>query len=185
MSTTPTSQAGIRLHEKEFVPMLTEQQVNDRVQAIAQQMNADLKDHNPVFLAILNGAFMFAADLFKAMDMPCEIAFIRLASYWGTKSTGNVVTLLGLDQDVSGRTVVILEDIIDTGRTLSEFLPKLKERKPADVKIASLLVKPEAITHHFPIDYSGFEIPDKSVVGYGLDYDGLGRNLKGIYQVKE
>ena len=180
MKTTTT----VQLHDKQFVSYLSEADIIGRVKQIALQINKDLEGEKPVFLAILNGAFMFAADLFKTVNLDCEICFIRLASYWGTKSTGNVVTLLGLDHDVSGRTVIILEDIIDTGRTLHEFLPKLKEREPKDIKIASLLVKSDALQFDLKIDYRGFNIPDKFVVGYGLDYDGLGRNLKEIYQLK-
>ncbi len=180
-----TRRIEIQVHDKSFVPFISEEEIAARVHEISHQMNQDLAGKNPIFLAILNGAFMFAADVFKKLDIPAEIVFIRLASYWGTKSTGNVVTLLGLDQDVSGRTVVILEDIIDTGKTLAEFLPKLQERGPAEVKIATLLIKPNALQHDIPVAYQGFEIPSKFVVGYGLDYDGLGRNLSDIYKVKE
>jgi hypoxanthine phosphoribosyltransferase len=126
---------------------------------------------------------MFASDLFKYLTIDAEICFIKLASYKGMKSSGNVVTAIGLDQDLIGRDVVIVEDIVDTGKTLHEFLPKLQHQQPASLKIVTLLHKPEALKHPLTIDYIGFSIPNKFVVGYGLDYDGLGRNLKEIYQV--
>lgn len=180
-----TASTEIQIHDKHFVPFISREEIERRIAEVSHQMKIDLDGKKPIFLAILNGAFMFAADVFKQLDIPAEIVFIRLASYWGTKSTGNVVTLLGLDEDVSGRTVVILEDIIDTGKTLAEFLPKLEERQPKEIKIATLLIKPNALQHDVAVDYQCFEIPSKFVVGYGLDYDGLGRNLPDIYHVKE
>ena len=139
----------------------------------------------PLFIAILNGSFMFAADLFKYLTIDAEICFIKLASYKGMKSSGHVITAIGLDQDLYGREVVIIEDIVDTGKTLNEFLPKLDHQQPKSLKIAALLHKPEATQFPLTIDYLGFRIPNKFVVGYGLDYDGLGRNLKEIYQLAE
>jgi len=131
----------------------------------------------------LNGSFMFASDLFKALTIEAEICFIKLASYKGTRSTGNVITSIGLDQSIKGRHVIIVEDIVDTGKTLSEFLPQLHDQQPDSLKIAALLHKPEALVHPLTIDYLGFTVPNKFLVGYGLDYDGLGRNLKEIYQL--
>jgi hypoxanthine phosphoribosyltransferase len=135
-----------------------------------------------LFIAILNGAFIFAADLFKHITLEAEICFIKLASYKGVKSTGKVITAIGLDVDLYNRHLVIIEDIVDTGKTLAQFLPQLQHHHPASLKIASLLYKPDAMKHSIKIDYLGFTIPDKFVIGYGLDYDGLGRNIKEIYQ---
>ena len=138
-----------------------------------------------IFIAILNGAFMFASDLFKELTIDAEICFIKLASYKGTKSTGNVITSIGLDIPLTGRHVIIVEDIVDTGKTLDAFLPQLINQQPVTLKIASLLHKPEALQFPVTIDYLGFEVPNKFLLGYGLDYDGLGRNLKEIYRLVE
>jgi hypoxanthine phosphoribosyltransferase len=173
----------IKVHDKSFEIYLPEAKIQEHVKALAQQINADYAGKKPLFIAILNGSFMFASDLFKYLTIDAEICFIKLASYKGMKSSGNVVTAIGLDQDLIGRDVVIVEDIVDTGKTLHEFLPKLQHQQPASLKIVTLLHKPEALKHPLTIDYIGFSIPNKFVVGYGLDYDGLGRNLKEIYQV--
>jgi hypoxanthine phosphoribosyltransferase len=173
----------IKVHDKSFEIYLPEAKIQEHVKALAQQINADYAGKKPLFIAILNGSFMFASDLFKYLTIDAEICFIKLASYKGMKSSGNVVTAIGLDQDLIGRDVVIVEDIVDTGKTLHEFLPKLQHQQPASLKIVTLLHKPEALKHSLTIDYIGFSIPNKFVVGYGLDYDGLGRNLKEIYQV--
>ncbi len=138
-----------------------------------------------MFIAILNGSFMFASDLFKELTIEAEICFIKLASYKGTKSTGNVITSIGLDEPLKGRHVVIVEDIVDTGKTLHEFLPQLHNHQPASLKIAALLHKPDALMYPLTIDYLGFSVPNKFLLGYGLDYDGLGRNFKEIYQLVE
>ena len=174
---------AIKLHDKTFDTYLSEQDIQEKVKEIADQLNRDYKDKRPLFIAILNGSFMFAADVFKYLTIDAEICFIKLASYRGMKSSGNVITAIGLDQDLFGRDVVILEDIVDTGKTLGEFLPKLDHQQPKSLKIAALLHKPQATRFPLTIDYLGFSIPDKFVVGYGLDYDGLGRNLKEIYQL--
>lgn len=161
------------------------EQIRERVAQLAAAINRDYEDKKPLFIAILNGSFMFAADLFKYVTVPSEISFIKLASYKGTKSTGNVITAIGLDEKLSGRHIIIIEDIIDTGKTLHEFLPQLLEQSPASLKICALLQKPDATVFPLAIDYLGFSIPDKFVVGYGLDYDGLGRNINGIYRLAE
>lgn len=173
----------IKVHNKEFVPYLTSSEIDVQVQRVADEINRDYADKNPIFVAILNGAFIFAADLFKKITIEAEICFIKLASYKGVKSTGKVITAIGLDTDLYGRDVIILEDIVDTGKTLFQFLPQLEHQNPASLKVASLLHKPDATVHHINIDYLGFTIPNKFVVGYGLDYDGLGRNIKEIYQL--
>jgi len=173
----------IKVHDKEFVPYLTSKEIEEQVARVAGEINRDYKDKKPLFVAILNGAFIFAADLFKQIDIEAEIAFIKLASYKGVKSSGKVITAIGLDADLYGRDVIIVEDIVDTGKTLSQFLPQLDHQHPASLKIAALLHKPEAMIHPIKIDYLGFTIPNKFVLGYGLDYDGLGRNIKEIYQL--
>jgi hypoxanthine phosphoribosyltransferase len=173
----------IRIHDKTFEIYLSETAIQERVKDIADSINEEYKDKKPLFIAILNGSFMFAADLFKYLTINSEISFIKLASYRGMKSTGNVITSIGLDADLFGKDLIIIEDIVDTGKTLYNFLPKLKDHHPSSLKIAALLHKPEATRFPLNLDYVGFSIPDKFVVGYGLDYDGLGRNLKEIYQV--
>ena len=175
----------IKVHDKSFDIYLPEAQIQEKVKELADQINKDYEGKRPLFIAILNGSFMFASDLFKYLTIDAEICFIKLASYKGMKSSGHVVTAIGLDQDLFGREIIIVEDIVDTGKTLSEFLPKLQHQQPDSLKIAALLHKPEALKHPLTIDYVGFTIPNKFVVGYGLDYDGLGRNLKEIYQVVE
>ena len=175
--------ATIRVHDKEFVPYLTSDEIDVQVQRVAEEINKDYEGKKPLFIAILNGAFIFAADLFKKVNVEAEICFIKLASYKGVKSTGKVITAIGLDTDLFGRDVIIVEDIVDTGKTLFQFLPQLEHQNPASLKVASLLHKPDACVHPIKIDYLGFTIPDKFVVGYGLDYDGLGRNIKEIYQL--
>lgn len=176
---------AIRVFDKEFEPYITAQQITSQVATLAERINADYKDKRPLFIAILNGSFMFASDLFKELSIEAEICFIKLASYKGTKSTGNVITSIGLDIPLTGRHVVIVEDIVDTGKTLHEFLPQLTTQQPASMKIAALLHKPEALKYPLDIDYLGFEVPNKFLLGYGLDYDGLGRNLKEIYSLVE
>lgn len=175
----------IQVLDKKFEPYIKAQQIQEQVQILAKQLNQDYADKKPLFIAILNGAFMFASDLFKELTIDAEICFIKLASYKGTKSTGNVITSIGLDVPLTGRHVIIIEDIVDTGKTLSEFLPQLTNQQPASLKIAALLHKPEALKHPLTIDYLGFNVPNKFLLGYGLDYDGLGRNLKEIYQLVE
>ena len=173
----------VKVHDKSFETYLTEEMIQARVKEIGQSIAEDYKGRKPLFIVILNGSFMFAADLFKHLDVEAEICFIKLASYKGMKSTGKVVTSIGLDEDLFGKDVIILEDIVDTGKTLHNFLPKLQHQQPKSLRIAALLHKPEATEFKLTLDYVGFSIPNKFVVGYGLDYDGLGRNLKEIYQL--
>jgi hypoxanthine phosphoribosyltransferase len=173
----------IKVHDKSFDTYLSEEVIQNRIKEMAAEINRDYAGKRPLFIAILNGSFMFASDLFKHLSINAEICFIKLASYKGMKSSGNVVTSIGLEDDLFGKEVVIVEDIVDTGKTLHNFLPKLLHQQPKSLKIASLLHKPEATEYPLQLDYIGFDIPNKFVVGYGLDYDGLGRNLKEIYQL--
>lgn len=174
---------ALKVHDKEFIPYITAAQIEEQVNRVAAEINKDYENKKPLFIAILNGAFIFAADLFKKINVESEICFIKLASYKGVKSTGKVITAIGLDAELYGRDVIIIEDIVDTGKTLSQFLPQLEHHHPSSLKIATLLHKPDAMIHPIKIDYLGFTIPNKFVLGYGLDYDGLGRNIKEIYQL--
>ena len=173
----------VKVHDKQFEVYLPEAVILERVKAIAEQISRDYAGRKPLFIAILNGSFMFASDLFKQLRIEAELCFIKLASYKGMKSSGNVVTSIGLEDDLFGKEVIIVEDIVDTGKTLHHFLPKLLHQQPKSLKIATLLHKSAATTYPLELNDVGFDIPDKFVVGYGLDYDGLGRNLKEIYQV--
>ncbi|RXK82835.1 hypoxanthine phosphoribosyltransferase [Filimonas effusa] len=175
----------IQVRDKKFTSYLTAQDIQQHIATLADQLNTDYAGKRPLFIAVLNGSFMFASDLFKYLTIDAEICFIKLASYKGTKSTGHVITAIGLDTDITGRDIIILEDIIDTGKTLNQFLPQITNQQPASLKIAVLLHKPEATVFPVQIDYCCFSIPDKFVVGYGLDYDGLGRNLPEIYQLSQ
>lgn len=173
----------ITAHDLTFEPMIHRQVIADRVLELGLQIKKDYEGKRPLFLCVLNGAFIFAADLVRACDLECEIAFVRLSSYEGTASSGSVTTTLGINAPLEGRHLIVLEDIVDSGRTLHYFLEQLREEKPASVALAALLSKPEALQFDVHIDYVGFEIPEKFVIGYGLDYDGLCRNLADIYQL--
>lgn len=173
----------IRLHDLEFVPYLSEQDIQTRVCQLGAALSEQYAGRNPLFISILSGAFMFAADLVRRFDGDCEIAFVKLRSYAGTRSSGQVQSIIGLEMDLAGRPVVIVEDIVDTGRTLHFFMEQLRLEQPESVTVATLLHKPEASTFPVPLDWVGFEIENKFVVGYGLDYEGLGRNLPAIYQL--
>lgn len=173
----------IRIHDSTFEIYISDAVIQERVKELADELNKDYQGKRPLFIAILNGSFMFASDLFKSLTINAEICFIKLTSYKGMKSTHKITTAIGLDDDLYGKDVIILEDIVDTGKTLHYFLPKLLHQQPSSLKIASLLHKPEAAVYPITIDYIGFTIPNRFVVGYGLDYDGLGRNLKEIYQL--
>jgi hypoxanthine phosphoribosyltransferase len=173
----------IRVHDKVFKEYLAADLIQQRVCELAIQINADYDNKKPLFLAILNGSFMFAADLFKQIKLDAEISFIKIASYQGLRSSGQVMTAIGMDQDLYGREVIVVEDIVDTGKTLYHFLPSLRQLEPASIGIATFLHKPEATNFSLRLDYVGFSIPNKFVVGYGLDYDGLGRNFGALYQL--
>ena len=173
----------IQVNGKQFQPYLTAAEIDKQIKRLGAAINKDYSGKRPLFIAILNGSFMFASDLFKELTIDAEICFIKLASYKGTRSTGHVVTSIGLDESLKDRHVIIIEDIVDTGKTLNEFLPQLNDQQPASLKIAALLHKPDATVYPLTIDYLGFAVPDKFLLGYGLDFDGLGRNLKEIYQL--
>lgn len=175
----------ITVNNKNFTPFIPASEIAERIKEMADKINKDYEGKRPIFIAILNGSFMFASDLFKHISIDAEICFIKLASYKGTRSTGNVITSIGLDEPLEGRHVVIIEDIVDTGNTLHKFLPQLHNQQPASLKIASLLHKPTALEHPITIDYLGFSVPNKFLLGFGLDFDGLGRNLAEIYQLLE
>lgn len=175
----------VKVHDKFFKPYIDATEIQKQITRVAAEINKDYEGKRPLFIAILNGSFMFASDLFKQISIEAEICFIKLASYKGTKSTGNVITSIGLDEPLEGRHVIVVEDIVDTGNTLSKFLPQLYNQQPATLKIASLLHKPEALEHPLVIDYLGFSVPNIFLLGYGLDYDGLGRNIPEIYQIVE
>ena len=171
----------ITIKGKQFKPYINEQKIAEAVKKLAGAINEDLKDEFPVFLAVLNGSFMFAADLLKEVTIPCEISFVKLASYSGLSSKGNVNELIGLTEDISGRSVVIIEDIVDSGITLEKLTSLLKSKNVKQIRVATILFKPEAYKKNFGLDYVGFKIPNDFMVGYGLDYDGMGRNLKEIH----
>lgn len=173
----------ITVLDREFSVYITEDEIQSRVTALAEKINEDLRGHEVLFFGILNGVFLFAADIFRQITLNAQISFIKLASYDGTSSTGKIKELIGWNEDITGKTVVVLEDIVDTGYTLERVIGELKLRKAADIKICTLLFKPEAYLKDIPIDYIGFEIPNSFVVGYGLDYDGYGRNLTAIYKL--
>lgn len=175
----------ITVHGKSFIPYIAEESIKKRIKEVAAQLNADYEGSKPLFIAILNGSFMFAADLLKEIKTDVEISFIKLASYKGTKSSGLVLTAIGLDADLHNRDVIIIEDIVDTGKTLHTFIPQLINQNPKSLKLVTLLHKKEATIYQVPIDYVCFEIPNKFVIGYGLDFDGLARNYKDIYQLSE
>ena len=179
------SMERITILDKEFVPYIAYEELAGCIKRLASELKEKYEGTNPLFIAILNGSFVFAADLFREIDFPAEICFIKLASYKGTTSSGHVVTAIGLDTPVRNREVIVLEDIVDTGKTLSTFLPQLLNQHPASLSLCVLLHKPEATTHPVDIHYKGFTIPNKFVVGYGLDYDGFGRNLPAIYQLAD
>jgi hypoxanthine phosphoribosyltransferase len=171
----------IRLHDLQFKPYISAETILRRIKEMAAQMNQELKHEQPVFIGVLNGVFMFAAEMMKELTMDCEITFVKLNSYNGTSSSGQVATNIGLNGSIAGRNVVILEDIVDTGKTIVELLQQLKEHKPDTIRLATLLFKPDALEHDVEINYCGFKVPNEFLVGFGLDYDGLGRNLKDIY----
>ena len=173
----------IKVKDKEFAVSIPEEKILAEVERLAACLNRDLAGKNPLFLCVLNGSFMFAADLFRRIDIPAEISFVKLSSYQGTASTGKVKELVGLAEDITGRTVVVVEDIVDTGYTMKGLLADLVSRGPEAVHVCTLLLKPDKLKVPLDIKYVALEIPNDFIVGYGLDYDGYGRNLRDIYTV--
>jgi hypoxanthine phosphoribosyltransferase len=173
----------ITLADKSFRLYINESQILDAVRQIADRINKDYQGKCPLIVPVLNGSFMFASDLMKELNCDCQISFIKASSYKGTESSGSLATLIGINEDISGRDIIILEDIIDTGHTLAKVIPSIKALGPSSVRVGTLLFKPQALRNDIAIDYTGIEIPNDFIVGYGLDYNGLGRNLKEIYQV--
>jgi hypoxanthine phosphoribosyltransferase len=175
----------IQLHDKQFVPFISAQEIDFAIATMAAQVEADFADETPVFVGVLNGAFMVVSDFMKHYSKPCEVSFIKLASYEGTSTTNEVKQLIGINQDLTGRIVIVIEDIVDTGNTLVELKALFKKQNVKHFKIATLFLKPDAYKKDIKIDYVGIRIPDKFIVGYGLDYDGLGRNLSEVYQLQD
>lgn len=171
--------------DKKFRPYISHDDILKKVTAIAEQINKELKGKDVIFMGILNGSFMFASDLMKHINLPCQITFLKLASYQGTSSTGTVKRLIGLNEDIAGKTVVVIEDIVDTGVTLNQIHKQLVGYEPAEIKYATLLFKPDAYKGCLKIDYVGMEIPNDFILGYGLDYNGYGRNYPDLYVITE
>ena len=168
-----------------FERFIHHQDIAERIKILGQQISEKYRGQKPLFIGVLNGSFMFIADLLRHCEVECEVAFVRLSSYKGTQSTGKIETVYGLEMSIVDRQIIVVEDIVDSGRTLHYFLEFIKQQQPSSVELATLLFKPEAVQFQVKLDYIGFEIPDKFVIGYGLDYDGLCRNLPDIYQLKE
>jgi hypoxanthine phosphoribosyltransferase len=175
----------IQLHDKKFEIFIAEEEINFALEAMAKQIEADFFDDVPVFIGVLNGSFMVVSDLLKKYNQPCEVSFVKMASYEGTQTTNEVKQLIGINQNLEGRSVIIVEDIVDTGHTIEELKAIFKSHNVKHFKIATLFLKPEAYKKDIKLDYVGIRIPNKFIVGYGLDYDGLGRNLKDVYQLSE
>ncbi|MCH2082235.1 MAG: hypoxanthine phosphoribosyltransferase [Saprospiraceae bacterium] len=177
------SDSLIQVNGLRFKSYLTEEKVLERVTELGKEISEKYKGQKPLFLGVLNGAFIFAADLVRACNIECEISFIKLSSYEGLESSGSLQTHIGLTENVEDRVVILVEDIVDTGRTMHQFLPDLQKLNPAKIVLVTLFLKRDALQHEVPMDYIGFSIPSDFIIGYGLDYDGCGRNLKGIYQL--
>ena len=175
---------SLRIIDKDFDIYINEESIQKKVKEIGAEINEEYKGQTPLFVAILNGSFMFAGDLMKSIEIPCEISFVKVSSYQNTESTGQINELVGMKESTSGRHIVILEDIIDSGYTMEWIMEFFKNSDAKSIEIATLLHKPEAAKKEFHIKFKGFEIPNKFVVGYGLDYNGRGRNLRDIYQLK-
>lgn len=176
---------SIKIKDKEFELFLTQTQIEEAIGQVADKITKELADEDPLFLCILNGSFMFASELMKRVNIPSELSFVKMSSYQGTRSTGKLKELIGLQEDIKDRTVVIVEDIVDTGYTMEMILEQLSCDQPKQIKIATLLLKPDALKVDISLDYVAMEIPSDFIVGYGLDYDGYGRNLPNIYKLKQ
>ena len=175
----------VQIKDKRFKTFISEDEIQQRVKAVADKINHDMEGKKPLLLAVLNGSFVFAADLMRHITIPCEISFVKLASYEGTVATGKVVEVMGLNEDITGRDIIIVEDIVDTGKTMERMLDTLGTRNPNSLHICTLLLKPEKLKIPLNIEYAAMEIPNDFIVGYGLDYDQEGRNLRDIYTLVE
>ena len=175
---------SIKIKDKEFVPMISEAEIKERVKAVAQQISKDMEGKNPLLLAVLNGSFVFAADLMREITIPCEISFVKLASYQGTTSTGKVKEVIGINEDLSGRSIIIVEDIVESGLTMKRMIESIGTRNPESVNICTLLLKPDRLKTDLDIKYVAFSIPNDFILGYGLDYDQQARGLRDIYTLK-
>ena len=175
----------VKIRDKEFAVSIPKKQIEKRIAELGEQITKDYQGKHPVFLVVLKGAFLFAADLIRNVKLDCEITFIRVGSYEGTQSTGVVRSILGLSEKIHDKHLVVIEDIVDTGNTIVHLLDELKKSHPLDIRVATLLLKPAALKHNLQVDYIGFSVPNDFLVGYGLDYDGLGRNLDEIYKIVE
>ena len=175
----------VKINDKTFETSIPEAVIKERVKELAQQISHDMEGKNPLLLGVLNGSFIFAADLMREITIPCEVSFVKLASYQGVTSTGKVREVIGINEDLKGRHVIIVEDIVDTGRTMKQMIESLGTRNPASVRICTLFVKPDKLEEQINIDYAAFSIPNDFIVGYGLDYDQQGRQLKEIYTLAE
>ncbi len=178
-----TVEKSVEVHGKSFVPYISKEQIEAKIKVLGKALCEKYHDKFPLFIGVLNGSYVFAADLVRAFPFPCEVSFVKFASYTGLKSSGEVSSILGLNASLEGRHVIVVEDIVDSGNTLYAFMKEVRLQNPASAVIASLLFKPDAIERDLKIDFVGFEIPNKFVIGYGLDFDGLGRNLEGVYQL--
>ncbi len=174
---------SIRIKDKNFEVFISELQIQQAIKKLAERMNSDLKDKCPLFVGVLNGSFMFVSDLLKNIETECEVSFIKVSSYCGTSTSGSVKNLIGFNEQIKGRTVIVCEDIIDSGITMENIISELKQYEPAEVKLATLLFKPGSFKKNYHIDYIAIEIPDDFILGYGLDYDGFGRNYRDIYKI--
>ena len=183
--TCQESMSTVKIKDKTFETSIPEAEILKRVQAVADRINHDMADKNPLLLAVLNGSFIFAADLMRMITIPCEISFVKLASYQGTTSTGKVTEVIGINEDIAGRTIIIVEDIVESGLTMKRMIETLGTRNPASVHICTLLLKPEKLKVPLNIEYAAMEIPNDFILGYGLDYDQQGRNLRDIYTLVE
>ena len=175
----------VKIKDKTFKTSIAEADIQQRIKEVAAQINHDMADKNPLFLSVLNGAFMFTADLLREITIPCEVSFVKLSSYQGIMSTGKVHEVLGINEDLTGRNVIIVEDIVDTGRTMRQVMESLGTRNLGSLAICTLFVKPDKLEEPLDIDYAAFSIPDDFIVGYGLDYDQMGRGLKHVYTIVE
>lgn len=175
----------VKIKDKTFRTSIPEEEIKARVKAVAQQISKDMEGKTPLLLGVLNGSFVFAADLMREMTIPCEISFVKLASYQGTTSTGKIKEVLGINENLAGRTVIIVEDIVESGQTMKQMIESLGTRNPASIHICTLFFKPDKLKEELSLDYVAFTIPDDFIVGYGLDYDGLGRELKDVYTIVE